>query len=56
MSCEEQALVPTDVCLNWRCIEWNQESETPVKPMLVLKGEFWCCPKCHASYGKNAKK
>jgi hypothetical protein len=45
MSCEDQALVPTNVCLKTGCD----------KAVLVLKSTFWCCPVCHVSYREHAK-
>ena len=41
MSCEDQALVPTDHCTKWGCD----------KAKLVKRGGFWICPKCEGSYG-----
>lgn len=53
--CEDQALAPTAVCLNWQCEEWFNWMDGPIRPPLVLRGKFWCCPKCGASYGEHAK-
>jgi len=40
----DQALVPTTTCTKWRC----------ERAVLVLRGPFWCCPACGASYGEHA--
>jgi len=45
MSCEDQALAPTDRCLKWGCDNAK----------LVKVGRFWRCPKCKVSYGEHAK-
>lgn len=45
MSCEDQALAYTDVCLTWGCD----------KARLVKVGRYWCCPTCGSSYGEHAK-
>jgi hypothetical protein len=45
MSCEDQALAPTEVCIKWGCD----------KAPLVLLGRFWTCPRCGSSYGEHAK-
>lgn len=52
MSCEDQAMVPTKHC--FKCSLGFDEGGKPIKPALVLRGEFWCCPICHASYGADA--
>lgn len=46
VSCDEQVLAPTDVCLKWGC----------GRPPLVLLGRLWRCSKCGASYSEDAKK
>jgi len=46
MSCEDQALAPTDHCTLWPCN----------KAKLVKRGPYWICPACGSSYGKDAKK
>lgn len=51
--CEDQAFAATKVCLQWKCQEWRAGAPTPWKPPLVLRGKFWCCPKCGGSYGAN---
>lgn len=43
MTCEDQALVPTDHCLRWGCEHAK----------LVKRGRFWVCPRCGSSYGDN---
>jgi len=43
MSCEDQALSPTDVCTNFKCN----------KVELIKEGKFWICPICKSSYGSN---
>jgi len=45
MSCEDQALVPTEVCFKWGC----------EKIKLELVNGFWTCPTCRCSYGADAK-
>lgn len=40
---DEQACAPTDHCVKWGCD----------KAVLEKQGQFWCCPKCGASYGDN---
>ena len=51
--CEDQGLAPTDVCTRFECQEWR--GSTQWKPPLVLRGKYWCCPKCNASYGEHAR-
>lgn len=48
MSCEDQAFHETTVCETWSCAKANDY----VKPTLVKRGKYWCCPKCGASYGE----
>lgn len=43
--CEAQGMGTTDHCVIWGC------ENTP----LELRGEFWVCPSCNGSYGKDAK-
>jgi len=45
MSCEDQALVSTEICVRWGCD----------KAKLELMNTFWTCPVCRASYGAEAK-
>lgn len=45
MTCEDQALVPTDHCLRWGCEHAK----------LVKQGRFWVCPNCRSSYGENPR-
>ena len=50
----DQALMATDHCLRFECQWW--EGDTLKRPELVQDKEgFWVCPKCHYSYGKEAK-
>lgn len=49
--CEDQALVATKVCTNFRCQTWVDRDQ--VKPTLVKLGKYWCCPKCGGSYGEH---
>ena len=53
----DQALVPTAYCTEFKCHEWVPSGAHYVifRPKLVLKGKFWCCPKCGSSYGEHAK-
>lgn len=51
--CADQALVPTDHCHRLECQTWKDDK--PVRPLLVLRGKFWCCPSCGHSYGERAK-
>lgn len=51
--CEDQGTAPTDVCILFKCQEWR--AGVPWYPPLELRGKFWCCPKCGASYGEHAK-
>lgn len=51
--CEDQGMSSTDVCIKYECQEWISGKQ--VKPILVLEGKYWICPKCHASYGESAK-
>lgn len=53
MSCEEQALAPTEHCGRFACQTWSGDKQ--VRPRLVLRGKYWCCPKCGASHGEDAK-
>lgn len=47
--CEDQALVETTTCtLCW--IGFSDDGR-PIYPKLEKLGKFWCCPKCHSSYG-----
>jgi hypothetical protein len=42
-------------CDKAECATWAGEKPTaPTKPVLVKKGEYWCCPKCGSSYGAHA--
>ncbi len=50
MSCEDQALVPTETCTNWLCRDWQCRG-----PKLIKVRGHWTCPNCKASYGKAAK-
>jgi hypothetical protein len=50
--CEDQALVPTAVCTKFACQGWFDGK--PLKPTLVKRGRYWCCPTCGASYGEHA--
>lgn len=51
----EQACSPTDHCVKFECQEWRDGK--PWRPELVLQAStgFWICPKCQASYGRDAK-
>lgn len=49
--CEDQALCPTKVCTKFECQWW--EGDVRHRPVLELRGKFWCCPKCHSSYGER---
>jgi len=51
--CEDQACSPTDVCIKFQCQWW--EGDVRKQPELVLRGKYWCCPKCGDSYGEHAK-
>jgi hypothetical protein len=53
----DQALVPTAHCTNFKCQKWVEFGGEAVlsKPQLMLKGKYWCCPKCGSSYGEHAK-
>ncbi len=59
MSCEEQALVPTERCLKHECYQMHYSSlEGSPRwhgPKLVKRGQLWRCPNCDASYGEHAK-
>lgn len=48
VSCEDQALSATKVCVKWEC-----ERDIGRKPKLEKEGRFWCCSWCDASYGEN---
>lgn len=50
--CEDQALVYTSVCLKFSCQDWK--NRTLQRPKLILRGKYWWCPKCMASYGEHA--
>ena len=53
MSCEDQALGHTTVCILFKCQTWQDNKI--IKPTLVQDDDgFWCCPKCKVSYGKDA--
>lgn len=39
----------SDTCTAFRCQEWR--GGVPVAPVLEKRGQFWCCPRCRASYG-----
>jgi len=53
--CEDQALVTTDVCLQWKCQTWEPHATTPTRPRLEPVKRYgvayWTCPKCGGSYG-----
>lgn len=50
--CEDQGFSSQDYCSKWECQEGFKDGK-PVYPKLILEGVFWCCPKCHGSYGEN---
>ena len=53
MTCEDQALVHTTVCVDWKCKKANGW----IKPELIKDSQgFWCCPVCKKSYGVDAVK
>ena len=47
MTCEDQALVSTEVCVKFGC-------ENSILEMEIETG-FWKCPKCSVSYGEYSK-
>lgn len=51
--CEDQALCETDVCLIFKCQQGFDDGGKPVRPKLVKRGRFWCCPSCGSSYGEK---
>ena len=53
----DQALAPTEHCTNFKCQKWVDFGGEAMlsKPQLMLKGKYWCCPKCGSSYGEHAK-
>jgi len=51
--CEDQGLCSTDECIKFSCQTWNGDGI--VRPKLVQRGPYWVCPKCHSSYGADAK-
>lgn len=51
--CEDQALVPTEVCLKFQCQSWSSSTEV-ARPRLVKRGRHWCCPCCGVFYGEHA--
>jgi hypothetical protein len=38
-------------CTKFSCQSLN--GDMPVQPSLVKRGNYWCCPKCGASYGSD---
>lgn len=51
---QDQALMATDHCERFECQWW--EGNNRMRPELVQDKEgYWVCPKCHYSYGKEAK-
>lgn len=38
-------------CIKFECQSWA--GDVVVKPKLVKRGKFWCCPRCGASYGSD---
>jgi hypothetical protein len=51
MSCEDQACPATKTCT--QCVTGFTRSGKSIYPGLVKRGQFWCCPKCGASYGEH---
>lgn len=52
--CEDQGFaLLSDGCRS--CQYWEPEKSVPTRPQLVKVerhgGVWWCCPRCHASYG-----
>lgn len=51
LDCEDQCMAATTVCIKFECQDWSKGVR--LQPRLKLKGNFYCCPKCGASYGTN---
>lgn len=53
--CEDQALVATQVCLQFKCQRWRPGASMPERPKLEVQERggvsYWTCPSCHGSYG-----
>jgi hypothetical protein len=49
--CEDQGLCPTEHCVAAGCVIGFDRDQKPIRSKLVLRGQFWCCEKCGASYG-----
>ncbi len=55
--CEDQGFSRlSDGCLRTECQTWEPGATRPTHPQLVAVtrhgGTWWCCPKCHGSYGE----
>lgn len=37
------------VCIKFKCQSWD--GATLIRPALVVRGKYWCCPQCGDSYG-----
>lgn len=49
--CEDQARPPTSECVKFSCQTWSRNR--PVRPKLVQRGRYMCCPSCGSSYGER---
>lgn len=49
--CEDQACPPTTTCVRFECQTWS--NGVAIRPRLVKRQGFWCCPKCGGSYGTS---
>jgi hypothetical protein len=50
--CEDQGLRTTSECLKFECQTWDVNAV--VRPRLMKRGGYWCCPRCGSSYGVDA--
>jgi hypothetical protein len=53
VDCEDQGMMATDHCTLFRCQTWLGSRR--IMPTLVNRDGDWCCPKCGASYGRDAR-
>ena len=52
----DQGLCPTDECILFKCQKGFDDDGKPIRPRLVLRGIYWCCPDCGSSYGEHTRR
>jgi len=51
--CEDQGMARTSTCVKFACQTWN--GDVRIQPSLIMRGRYWCCPRCGSSYGSDAR-